>query len=54
MQKYVELVKTRKSREEVSPEQEIADFEKCFGKLDESFKQKWWTFLRKIPYKPPR
>ena len=54
MQKYIDLVKTRKPREEIKPERELADFEACFGKLDDSFKQKWVAFMRKTPYVPPR
>lgn len=54
LQQYIELIKKRKPREKVSEEQELKDFEKCFGKLDESFKKKWGEFLKKLPYRPPR
>src|SRR5262249_49796612 len=47
MQQFVDLVKARKPFEEVTPEQELEDYEKCFGKIDESFKKKWGEFLRK-------
>ena len=54
LQEFVELVKTRKPRTEITPDQELADFQKCFGPLDDTFKSKWAEFLKKIPYRPPR
>lgn len=50
---YVELLKQRKTGEAVSREQQIADFEKCFGKLDSKFTKQWSEFIKKIPYRPP-
>ena len=54
MQQYVELIKQRKPKTPVTPEQELADFEKCFGRLDEAFKTKWVKFIKELQYRPPR
>lgn len=54
LRQFVELIKTRKPREVIPPERELADFEKCFGKLDESFRKNWHKFLKSVPYRAPR
>jgi hypothetical protein len=51
---YVEVLKKRKVGEVITPEQDIADFEECFGKIDEGFKKKWQAFIKKLPYRPQR
>ncbi len=51
--KYVKLLKAREIGRKVSPEQQIADFEECFGKLDGVFAKKWSEFIKKLPYRRP-
>lgn len=51
--KYVKLLKARAIGEAVSAEQEIADFEACFGKLDGAFAKKWAEYINKLPYRRP-
>ncbi|HVP13628.1 MAG TPA: DUF1570 domain-containing protein [Phycisphaerae bacterium] len=49
--KYVETLKHRKVGADASAEQDIADFEECFGKIDEKFKKKWQAFIKELPYR---
>jgi len=51
--KFVKLLKAREIGRQVSPEEEIADFESCFGKLDETFAKKWAEYIKKLPYQKP-
>lgn len=53
LREYIELVKTRKKREEITPEREMEDFQKCFGRVDESFKSQWQKFVKDLPYRAP-
>jgi hypothetical protein len=49
---YIELIKSRQASDEITPDRELADFEKCFGKLDERFEKRWLAFLLKLPHRP--
>ena len=52
--KYVELLNSRKFGEKISAEREIADFEKCFGEIDENFEKKCHAYIMSLPYRPRR
>lgn len=49
--KYVEMIKKRKTSRPVSAEQELTDFEKCFGKVDDQFTKAIADFVKKLPYR---
>lgn len=49
---YVELIKKRKVDDAVPPDEELADFEKCFGKVDDKFARSIADFIKKLPYRP--
>ncbi len=51
---YIQLIKKRKAGLVIAPETDVADFEKCFGKIDRAFQKKWWKFIRSLPYRPPQ
>jgi hypothetical protein len=51
--KYIKLLKERRIGRQVSPEQAIADFESCFGKVDAAFARKWVEYIKKLPYRKP-
>lgn len=48
---YIAAVRARKDETPYSPKQELAEFEKAFGKLDGEFVRKWETYIRKLPLK---
>jgi hypothetical protein len=52
--KYVEMLKQRMPGQSVAPAEDIADFEECFGKIDDKFKKKWLTFIKGLPYRPTK
>ena len=51
---YIELVKLRSNREEMTPQDAIADFEKAFGKIDGKFAKGWSKFITALPFMPDR
>lgn len=50
--KYVALIRKRKEHGQIPPEQEIKDFESCFGPINASFVKKYKEFVAKLPYRP--
>lgn len=50
---YLELIRKREVNAVITPEQDLADFEKCFGKVDDTFTKKWANFITTLPYLPP-
>jgi hypothetical protein len=51
---YVALLKKRKPGAPVTAEEDIADFEKCFGKIDNVFQKRWATFIKNLPARSRR
>lgn len=52
--KYVDIIKRRPAGKRQSPEENLADFEKCFGKIDDTFNKKFTQYITKLPFKPPQ
>ncbi len=50
--KYFELIKKRSPKDQITPERDVADFEKCFGKVDATFAKKWSNYIRQLPFRP--
>lgn len=46
--KYVAVINKRPKDYTPTPEQEVADFEKVFGKLDEKWERKWMNWMKKV------
>jgi hypothetical protein len=51
---YVKLIRSRRRGETILPKQDVEDFEKCFGRIDEMFVKRWSNYIRKLPYRPPQ
>ncbi|RIK67460.1 MAG: hypothetical protein DCC65_06425 [Planctomycetota bacterium] len=51
LSRYVELIKRRKTSRPVSAERELADFEKCFGNVDDAFAASVAEFVKRLPYR---
>ncbi|MHC4235122.1 MAG: DUF1570 domain-containing protein [Planctomycetota bacterium] len=49
---YLRLLSHRKFGEPTTPAQEIADFERVFGELDERFERRWVSFVLGLRFKP--
>jgi hypothetical protein len=49
--KYVALIRKRTQRQQITPEQDLQDFESCFGKVNETFSKKYTEFITKLPYR---
>ena len=52
--KYVELIKKRPVDRMLSTKENLADFEKCFGKVNDVFTKKFTSYITKLPYLPPQ
>lgn len=52
--KYVELIKKRPVDREMSAKENLADFEKCFGKVNDLFTKKFTNYITKLPFMPPQ
>ena len=52
--RFVEALKRRKPGQSITPEEDIAAFEECFGKLDDKFAKKWMGFIKGLPYRPSK
>lgn len=50
--KYIDLLNARPQKTKAPDEQEIADFETCFGPLDETFVKRWEAYLTNLPFRP--
>ncbi len=48
VKEYAELINKRPKDFETTPEQEIADFEKVFGKVDKKWINDWQAWMRKV------
>jgi hypothetical protein len=48
---YVALIRKRTQRQQITPEQDLKDFESCFGKVNETFSKKYIEFITKLPYR---
>ncbi len=48
---YIAAIRKRDEQKIYSPKEELADFEKAFGKLDSEFVRKWEAYIRKLPAK---
>lgn len=51
---YIDLIKQRSRRKEMTPQDAIADFEKAFGKIDGKFTNRWSRFITTLPFMPDR
>lgn len=52
--KYVELIKKRPVDKVLSAKENLADFEKCFGKVNDMFTKKFTNYITKLPFMPPQ
>lgn len=48
IRKYVELINKRPADYSPSPQQELADFEKVFGRLDENWVESWLKWMARV------
>ncbi len=48
IKKYVAIINKRSKDYVPTPDQEIADFEKAFGKLDEKWEKRWMNWMKKV------
>lgn len=48
LRQYVELVNKRPADYKPEPAKEIADFEKCFGKIDQKWVDAWDAWMKKV------
>lgn len=51
---YIDLIKQRSRRKEMTPQDAIDDFEKAFGKIDGKFTKRWSRFITALPFMPDR
>lgn len=51
MAAYIAAIGARTDQRAYSPQEELAEFEKAFGKLDSDFVRKWEAYIRKLPLK---
>lgn len=51
---YVELINKRPPGKLMSRKQNLEDFEKCFGKVDNAFNKKFTNYITRLPYMPPQ
>ena len=49
---YLQVIKKRTGPAEISPEAQLADFEKAFGTVNDSFLKELKEFIEKLPFKP--
>jgi hypothetical protein len=48
VKKYIAIINKRPKDYRPSPDREIADFEKAFGKLDDKWERKWMNWMKKV------
>jgi hypothetical protein len=49
---YIRCLSTRKPHQNIPPSQELADFERSFGKPDSYFERAWVRWILDQPFKP--
>lgn len=49
--KFAGLIRKRAARQPVAPEQDLKDFESCFGPVNSAFVRKYTEFIAKLPYR---
>lgn len=49
---YIDLIKHRPRRKEMTPQDAIDDFEKAFGKIDRKFVKGWSKYITSLPFMP--
>ncbi|MFH0980431.1 MAG: hypothetical protein V2A79_02700, partial [Planctomycetota bacterium] len=47
---YVAMLAQRRPGQEVTPEEELAQFETVFGPVDEHFERRWAGFIFDLPF----
>lgn len=52
--RFIARLKSRQLDHAPTPEEQVADFEVCFGKIDAAFTKRWIDYWKRLPYKPPR
>jgi hypothetical protein len=48
LSQYIELINKRPKTYKTTPDQEIADFEKCFGKVDTKWVTAWENWMKRV------
>lgn len=50
---YIKAIAGRKANQAVTPDQELALFEKHFGRLDDAFVRQWGGYILQLGFRPP-